>query len=62
MFAGNYIELKTLICLLIEKYGLPMAKKVAIRELRRMGEMGLIEIDRSPPVTRTGKKAYCRKI
>jgi len=36
---------------------LPMAKKVAIRELRRLGEMGLIEIDRSPPVTRTGKQA-----
>ncbi len=54
---GKYIELKTLVCLLIEKYGLPMAKKVVINELKKMADMGIIEISRNPPETPKGKTA-----
>lgn len=52
----DFIELKKLICLLIEKYGLPMAKRVTMSELKRMEQMGIIEIDRNPPKTLTGRQ------
>jgi three-Cys-motif partner protein len=53
---GNYVELKSLLCLFIEKYGLPMAPRVVKGELKKMEQSGSIEVDRDPPFTpKTGK-------
>jgi len=53
---GKYIELKSLLCLFIEKYGLPMAPSVIVGELKKMEQSGSIDVDRNPPFTpKTGK-------
>ena len=48
---GKWYELKSLLCLFIEKYGLPMVQRVVIRELKKMESLGSIEVYRNPPLT-----------
>jgi three-Cys-motif partner protein len=48
-------ELKSLLFMFIERYGLPMAPRIVKTELRKMEQMGSIEVRRDPPLTKTGK-------